>query len=57
MLARQYVPLANSWMTEAEEFEQQAKSIRDSINRIDAIVARLEADEKVTPAEVELMTG
>ena len=48
---------ASSWATEAEEFAQQATSIRDSIKRIDEMVARMEADATVAPPEAERMTG
>jgi two-component system chemotaxis response regulator CheB len=49
--------MANSWAAEAEEFEQQATSIRNSISRIDEMVASIEGGAKVAPPEAERMTG
>jgi two-component system chemotaxis response regulator CheB len=54
---RGHSQLAGSWATEAEEFEQQANSIRTSIKRIDEMVAHMEADANVAPAEAERMAG
>jgi two-component system chemotaxis response regulator CheB len=54
---RGHSQVAGSWATEAEEFEQQANWIRVSIKRIDEMVARMEAEEKIAPAEAERMTG
>jgi len=54
---RGHSQLAGSWATEAEEFEQQAHSIRASIKRIDEMVARMETDANVAPAEAERMAG
>jgi two-component system, chemotaxis family, protein-glutamate methylesterase/glutaminase len=45
--------LANSWAREAEEFEQQANAIRQSLHRIDEMVATIEANEAAVPAEPE----
>ena len=54
---RGHAQLAGSWATEAEEFEQQANSIRASIKGIDEMVARMEADAEIAPSEAERMTG
>jgi two-component system, chemotaxis family, protein-glutamate methylesterase/glutaminase len=49
--------LANSWDMQVEEFEQQAKLIRDSLSRIDQLITRFQADEQLARTQPERAAG